>query len=121
MISSRQIRSTILCSIFCAGTMSGAALAQATPASDLSQVRRLSPEEKERILQNSDGSDTDAFLNSALGGGSSTKIDGEVGVMIGSGAARSIFGTTRIPLGESGSAIISIEKSEFGRIGPDRR
>lgn len=91
--------------------------------SSLSDVRRLSPEEKERILAANSEADVDAASMSMLGGGGSrsSQIHGEVGAMVGTGGARGIYGTAIVPLGENGSAILSFEKSQFGDIRRPRR
>ena len=114
------MRQVPLVFLLCAGLTANSAYAQPVTAPITGEVRRLSPEEKEGILQGSDGQATDAFLNAARGGGGSRQVHGEVGIMVGSGGARGFFGTALIPLGDRGSAIISIEKSEYGHIRPDR-
>ncbi|GAO38407.1 hypothetical protein SCH01S_15_00320 [Sphingomonas changbaiensis NBRC 104936] len=89
--------------------LGAAASAQSPEPFDPSQVRRLSPEEKEEILANSSERAADAALNSALGGGTSGGIHGEVGAVVGTGGTAGLFGTARIPLGDRGAAIISFE------------
>src|SRR4051812_49048519 len=103
----------MLLSLLAAGlATSSAATAQTAAAPDPVQVRRLSPEEKERILANSNEQAADAALNSALGGGSRTEssgIHGEIGAVVGTGGTRGVFGTALIPLGDRGAAILSFE------------
>lgn len=112
--------------LLCA-TMAGAggstALAQTIAPTDLSRVRRLSPEEKERILANSSEAVADASLMSAMGGGGggSGQIHGEVGAMVRTHGAFGVFGTALVPLGENGSAILSFSKSQLGDLGRPHR
>ena len=98
-----------------------AALAQ----TDVGQVRRLSPEEKERILANSSEQAADAAMMSMMGGGNRdsrpNRIHGEVGVMVGTGNSYGIDGTAVVPLGDNGSAILSFSKSQFGDVRQPRR
>ncbi len=96
----------------------------AVAQTDLGQVRRLSPKEKERILANSSEAKADASLASIMGGGGGSRpsgIHGEIGAEIGTNGARGVFGTALVPLGENGSAIISFEKSQFGTLDRPRR
>ena len=90
------------------------ALAQAVPA-DEGRVTRLSPEEREALLDAGSEESADRAQAQAMGGGSDRRIHGEVGAMIGTGGARGLFGTAVIPLGDSGAAMISFEHSRFGR------
>lgn len=99
--------------------LSGLAAISAASAQtfDPSQVRRLSPEEKQQILDHNQETAADRALNSALGGGTGGllgPVHGEVGVMVGSGGAAGVFGTAHIPLGENGSAIVSFEDLRSG-------
>lgn len=91
-----------------------AATAQ-TPPSDEGKVTRLTPEERAELLDAGIEASADRAQAQAMGGGYERQIHGEVGAMIGTGGARGIFGTAVIPLGETGTAIISFEKSSFGR------
>ena len=43
------------------------------------------------------------------------KVHGEVGFAIGTGGFRSIYGTSAVPLGENGMAVISFENTDFGK------
>lgn len=60
--------------------------------------------------------DRDNILGSSLYGGDrpDTKIHGEVGMFIGTGGARGLYGTTAVPLGENGMAQFSFSTSQFG-------
>lgn len=74
----------------------------------------LRPEAPGRALLPS--ADRDTILeNSLYGEGErSRKVHGEVGMFIGTGGARGIYGTTAVPLGETGMAQFSFETSQFG-------
>lgn len=48
-------------------------------------------------------------------------IEGEVGVSVGSGGYREMFGTAIVPVGAEGVAIISIDSAESNRHRPRRR
>jgi hypothetical protein len=100
-----------------------AAAAQSGDSFDPSQVRRLSPEEKERILADNERRAKEAEFDAALGK-SSPGIHGEIGGVIGTGGTRGIFGTALVPLGDRGSAIFSFEDfrtDAFDRRDPRRR
>lgn len=43
------------------------------------------------------------------------KIHGEMGVAVGTGGYNSLYGTVVTPLGDSGSAAFSFERSDYGR------
>lgn len=88
-----------------------AASAQAPETADTSQVRRLSPQEKEQILAENERRAREAEIDAAIGNASSRPngIHGEIGGVIGTGGTRGIFGTAVVPLGDRGSAAISFE------------
>ena len=72
--------------------------------------RRLSAAEVEQIL------DAAAQKREASAAKAPARpIDGEVGVSIGSGGTREMFGTAIVPVGEQGVAIISIDSAESDR------
>lgn len=78
-------------------------------------VRRISDAERAAILDSATpesaalarGEDP---ASERLGRG----IHGEVGVMIGTGGARALYGIAEIPLGDNAGAIVSFESSRFG-------
>ena len=76
--------------------------------------RRLSPAEVQQILDK-------AALKGAVPAAKAVTpaptrpIEGEVGVSIGSGGTREIFGTAVVPVGADGVAIISIDAGESRR------
>ena len=76
------------------------------PAAD---VRRLSPAEVERILEEA------ARKRVAADKPPARAIDGEIGVTVGTGGIREVFGTAVVPVGQEGAAIISIDSAESRR------
>lgn len=89
----------------------GGASAQA-PSQPASQVYRLSPEEVLRLQRESTERaadySTDQFARPRDG-----KVHGEVGVGIGTGGYRSLYGALGVPLGEDGSAAFAFESTQF--------
>ena len=77
--------------------------------------RRLSPAEVERILEEA------ARKRVAADKTPARAIEGEVGVTIGTGGTREVFGTAVIPVGAEGVAIISIDASDVGKRQVKRR
>lgn len=73
-------------------------------------TRRLSPAEVERILEEA------ARKRLAADKPPARVIEGKVGVSVGTGGYREVFGTAVVPVGKEGTAIISI-----GSEGSDRR
>jgi hypothetical protein len=61
----------------------------------------------------------DAILNNSLYGEARAdrRPHGEVGMFIGSGGARGIFGTTAVPLGDTGMASFSFSTGRFPTFG----
>ncbi len=87
----------------------------ALPAAADPQVYRLSPEAVEQTLETaSHRTDTDnpsllpAFERD-------NRPHGEVGVMVGSGGARGIYGALGVPLGDSSFASFAFESTQFPR------
>ena len=86
--------------------------------------RRLSPAEVEQVLekaaQKRDAptvSDPAAVLEKRP----ARPVEGEMGVAIGTGGYREVFGTAVVPLGEQGTAVISFDSSQSNRGGWRRR
>ncbi len=72
-------------------------------------TRRLSPAEVERILE-------EAARKRAPADKPPTRvIEGEIGVSVGTGGYREVFGTAVVPVGKEGTAIISIGGEESDR------
>lgn len=78
------------------------------------QIISLSPEQKQEALESGSPQVRTSTLPLS-DGGPSRQIHGEIGAMVGTGGARGIYGTTAIPLGENAGAILSFEKSRYGR------
>jgi hypothetical protein len=90
----------------------GAAASAQTPEPDVaSQVRRLSPEQKEQILADNERRAREAEFDAALGnvGQRPSGIHGEIGGVIGTGGTRGVYGTAIVPLGDEGAAAFSFE------------
>lgn len=83
-----------------------AALAAPAGAAD---ERRLSPVEVERILEEA------ARKRATADKPPPRWIEGEIGVTVGSGGTREVFGTAAVPIGQQGTAIISIDAGETRR------
>lgn len=75
-------------------------------------VRRLSPVEVKAIL------DAAAARREADIVPETRRVEGEVGVAIGTGGYREVFGTAVVPIGKDGAAIVSFDtiESERGRV-----
>lgn len=69
-------------------------------------TRRLSPAEVERILEEA------ARKRAAADKPPVRVIEGEIGVSVGTGGYREVFGTAVVPVGKEGTAIISIGGEE---------
>ena len=67
----------------------------------IADERRLSPDEVQRILEDA------ARKASAADRPAPRAIEGEVGISVGTGGYREVFGTAVVPLGKNGTAIIS--------------
>jgi hypothetical protein len=90
------------------------AAALLVPASAAAQERpvehKLSEAEKERLLD--EAVERRELLEEALPA-PKRRVHGEVGVAIGTGGFRSIYGSSVVPIGEEGSAAIAFEHSEW--------
>ena len=91
-----------------------AAMLLAAPA-PIADERRLSPAEVERILEEA------ARKRVAADKPPARVIEGEVGVTIGTGGTREVFGTAVVPVGNEATAIISIDAGESNRHTKRRR
>ena len=107
------MRVTIGRAILVAAAISGAVVAAAPVlAQTAPQVYRLSPEEVLRLQERTAGQPDDAAID-AFARPRDGKVHGEVGVGIGTGGYRSIYGAMDAPLGETGSASIAFESTRF--------
>ena len=111
-----------------AAILAGPASAVDAPAvTSAPQVYRLSPAERDAAIaaaalkpESPGGAllpspERDAILNNSLYGDQKrdTAIHGEVGMFVGTGGARGIYGSTAVPLGQNGMAQFSFESSQF--------
>ena len=87
------------------------ALLSAVPAL-AEDVVRLTPADREAALE---AAAANAPINGAPGMGDG-KIHGEMGMAIGTGGMRSIYGSTVIPLGGSSQLGLAFENTQFGRV-----
>ena len=94
------------------------------PASNGGTVYRLSPDEIAKIDPNPRAQDPKLaydplFDRSLFDNPNAARRDrrphGEVGAFAGSGGASGVFGTTTVPIGDTGSASFSFENSNYGR------
>jgi len=86
----------------------------ATPSTNGDSIR-LTDEQRMAILD-SNTVESAAAARGELTGPQSMdrRIHGEIGAMIGSNGTRGIYGVAEIPLGNSGSAVVSFENSRYG-------
>ena len=91
-------------------SLAAPALAQAAP----DDVVRLSPVEREAVLQAASGrDDRDLSIN-----GLSRGVHGEIGAVVSSDGGHAVYGTTVVPLGQTGSAAFSFEQADSGHWHP---
>ena len=88
------------------------ALAADPPRAQLADERRLSESEIAKILE---AAAEKREQNSAVTFPPARAIEGEVGVAVGSGGYRAVFGNAIVPVGTDGVAILSIESSDSSR------
>lgn len=94
------------------------AMAQDAAPAETSGTFKLSEAEKEKLL---DKAVEERELLEEVLPPPRRQIHGEVGVAIGTGGFRSIYGTSVVPLGEDGTAIISLEHTDWGNQNYRRR
>lgn len=85
------------------------ALAGDPPYPPITDAHRLSEAEVAAILDQAEA------RRQAISAPLPRQIEGEIGVGIGTGGYREAFGTAVIPLGQSGTAIISFDSVESNR------
>lgn len=78
-------------------------------------VVSLSPAEKDKILDAAASRPKPAGELPVNGLGVAGQVHGEVGMFVGTGGARGVYGTAVAPVGESGQIGIAFENSRFGR------
>ncbi|WP_416906815.1 MAG: hypothetical protein ACMVO5_07025 [Polymorphobacter sp.] len=93
------------------------ALALAAPATAQEQVYRLSEEDKQAALEAASRQPEKPLplpvVDGRAPGSPDRRAHGEVGMMIGTGGSRAIWGSTSIPLGDSGSASLGLGTGRF--------
>lgn len=93
----------------------------AAPAMAQEQVYRLSEAEKQAAIEAASRQPEQTtrlpIVSGRAPGTQDNKPHGEVGMMIGTGGARALWGTTAIPLGENGTAQFSFNTSRFNNFG----
>lgn len=73
----------------------------------------LQPERSARLPRQAADAPPTRLGSEAAPDGRDRRIHGEAGIFIGSGGARGVFGTALLPLGDSGSAVMSFESSRL--------
>ncbi|MBD3760613.1 hypothetical protein O4H52_00170 [Sphingomonadaceae bacterium G21617-S1] len=91
-----------------------AALLIASAAGAEETVVALSPAAKEKLLDAAAARRQSDIGEPAING-LSKQIHGEVGMFVGTGGARGVFGSMVAPVGDSGSIALAFENSRFGR------
>lgn len=95
------------------------ALGQASdPATPVASERRLSPDQIEAVLAEAarkrEASQGREMLES-IEDDAPRQIRGEVGVSVGTGGYREVFGTAFYPMGDDGAAAISLDFTNLGK------
>ncbi|MCL6739580.1 hypothetical protein LZ518_00285 [Sphingomonas sp. RB56-2] len=105
-------------SLFLAAALLTPAVATAAPeqSAPLPSEIRLSDEEKEKVLEAAAARKREHVAPTAEELGSQpVQVHGEVGVTLGTGGYRSIYGTVFTPLDGDGFAAMSFETTDFGK------
>ena len=95
--------------LLAAALLSAPAFAADVPRAALGDEHRLSPAEVQKIL------DEAAARREIVGDPEPRRIEGELGVAIGTGGYREAFGTAVVPLGQDGTAIFSFDTVDSNR------
>lgn len=98
------------------GSLCGPAWAQPAAAGD-GQVYGLTDLQKAQVLAAGSAARGDPALAQPPAGANDGQIHGQLDAVVGTGGARGVSGTAAIPLGQSGGAVVSFERSRFGRRG----
>ncbi|KQX17929.1 MULTISPECIES: hypothetical protein [unclassified Sphingomonas] len=91
-----------------------AALLAASAAVAEETVVALSPEAKEKLLDAA-AARAPRMIGEPAINGLDRGVHGEVGMFVGTGGARGVFGSAVAPVGENGQIAIAFENSRFGR------
>ena len=84
-------------------------LAADAPRAAIGDEHRLSPVEIQKIL------DEAAARRALAGDPEPRRVEGELGVAIGTGGYREVFGTAVVPLGQTGTAILQFDTVDSNR------
>ena len=101
-----------------AATLLLPAIANAAPqqAAPLPSEIRLSDEEKEKVLEAAANRKREHMAPAAEDLASQLpQVHGEVGITLGTGGYRSIYGTVFTPIDDDGFAAMSFETTDFGK------
>jgi hypothetical protein len=100
----------------CCWSSASAAQSASSPAAPpaAADTVRLTDEQRLAILDTNTPESAAAARGELTGADARRGIHGEVGVMIGTNGTRGAYGTAEIPLGDKGSAVVSVESSRFG-------
>ncbi|MEO7814901.1 MAG: hypothetical protein ABIR87_05595 [Sphingomicrobium sp.] len=85
------------------------ALAADPPPAPIADVHRLSAAEVQQILDSAEA------RRAAPDAPPARRIEGELGVAIGTGGYREVFGTAVVPLGQDGTAILTFDTLDSNR------
>lgn len=86
----------------------------AAPAASAEEtVVSLSPAAKEKTLDAAAARNAAAIGEPAING-AGRRIQGQIGMMMGTNGARGVFGSAIAPVGETGSIAVAFENSRFG-------
>jgi hypothetical protein len=91
-----------------------AALLAASAAVAEETVVSLSPEAKEKLLEAA-ASRPPKMIGEPAINGLDRGVHGEVGMFVGTGGSRGVFGSAVAPVGQNGQVAIAFENSRFGR------
>lgn len=89
-----------------------AAPAQMTPPGDPNTLTLTEAQKQELLAHNTEDS-VDAARAGLGNGAPGRQIHGEIGAMVGTHGARSVYGTAAIPLGNNVGAVVSFEDSHY--------
>ena len=92
-----------------------AALIAGTAAHAEERVIALSPAEKAELLDELAARPAKVDAGEPAINGRGREVHGEVGMFVGTGGARGLFGSAVAPVGENGSIAVAFENSRYGR------
>jgi len=98
-------------SIAASFALSGVALADVPQPIARGETIALSPEEREAALEAGARAAQDLPIN-----GLDRKVHGEMGMEVGTGGYRALYGTAVVPIGQTGYAQFSFMTGQMGRL-----